>query len=262
MNLRVEIEARNLAAGRPIEWAPKDLSADTAEPAMDFRADARENNYTEARRQQESFLAPLEKKVLVWVAHRMPSWVNSDHLTTLGLLSMFLAGTSLGLTRWVPWSPLLVPLFLALNWFGDSLDGTLARVRNKQRPRYGYYVDHVVDGFNALFLLGGLALSGLMSPVIALSMLAVYSLLCIDSYLAAHAIGRFKVSYLKFSPTELRLLLALGCVCAWINPSVMFMGARWMLLDVAGIIATSLMLMAAIASVLHNTHTLYKQERV
>jgi phosphatidylglycerophosphate synthase len=262
MNLRVEIEARNLVAGRPIEWTAKDLSTDTTEPVVNFRTDMRGNHYKEANRQQESFLAPLEGKVLVWVAHRIPSWVNSDHLTALGLFSMLLAGISLGLTRWVPWSPLLAPLFLVLNWFGDSLDGTVARVRNKERPRYGYYVDHVVDGFNALFLLGGLALSGLMSPVIALAMLAAYSLLCIDSYLAAHAIGRFKISYLRFSPTELRILLAFGFVYAWVNPFVMFTGAEWLLLDVAGVIAIPLMLTAAIASVVRNTHTLYKLERL
>ena len=262
MNLRVEIEARNLAAGRPIEWVAKVLSADTAEPAVNFGTDMRGNHYKEAKRHQESVLAPLERKVLIWAAQRMPCWVNSDHLTALGLLSMFLAGTSLGLARWVPWLTLLAPLFLALNWVGDSLDGTLARVRNKQRPRYGYYVDHVVDGFNTLFLLGGLALSGLMSPVIALSMLAAYSLLCIDSYLAAHATGRFRISHFRFSPTELRILLGVGFICAWINPFVIFMGAKWLLLDVAGVVAIPLMLTAAIASVVHNTHTLYKLERV
>jgi archaetidylinositol phosphate synthase len=262
MNLRVEIEARNLVAGRPIEWTASSPKAGGALFAENSHADTEGNSYREARRHQESFLAPLEKKVLIWTARRMPLWVNSDHLTALGLLSMFLAGLSLGLARWVPWSPLLAPLFLALNWFGDSLDGTLARVRNKQRPRYGYYVDHVVDGFNALLLLGGLALSGLMSPVIALSILAVYSLLCIDSYLAAHAIGCLKVSYFKFSPTELRILLALGFVYAWVNPFVKLRGEKWLLLDAAGLIAIPLMLMAAIASVVQNTHTLYKQERV
>jgi len=124
--------------------------------------------FQEAKRRQESFLAPLERRCLLWLAEHAPAWLNSDHLTLLGLAA--LAGASL-CYWWGQSSPLglyVVIVCLALNWLGDSLDGTLARVRNRQRPRYGFYVDHVVDALGALFLLGGLAMSGFMSERIAL----------------------------------------------------------------------------------------------
>jgi phosphatidylglycerophosphate synthase len=92
-----------------------------------------------------------------------------------------------------PWLLLLVNLGLALNWLGDSLDGTLARHRGVERPRFGFYVDHLVDALGALLVLGGLGLSGLMSPLVAAGLLAAYFLLAIETYLAAHAIGRFKI---------------------------------------------------------------------
>ena len=119
-------------------------------------------NYKDAMRLQESFTARAERKVLVWLAVRLPAWVNSDHLTLLGFASMFGAGVSYSLVCPAPFRSAFAVFFLALNWFGDSLDGTLARVRNRQRPRYGFYVDHMIDTFGGLFLMGGLALSGFL----------------------------------------------------------------------------------------------------
>jgi len=103
--------------------------------------------FQEAKREQVSFLAPMEKRLLVWLAHRTPRWINSDHLTALGLLSLLGAGLSYRYARYSHTGLSLATAFLALNWLGDSLDGTLARVRNRQRPRYGFYVDHIVDAF-------------------------------------------------------------------------------------------------------------------
>src|SRR2546422_7542289 len=123
--------------------------------------------FQQAERAQLSILSKLEKRCLVWMAERMPTRVNSDHLTVLGATGMFLAGLCYWYARWNRLGLLLVILFLAVNWFGDSLDGTLARVRNRQRPRYGFYVDHVIDTFGALFLTSGLAFSGYMSTAIA-----------------------------------------------------------------------------------------------
>ena len=116
-------------------------------------------SFKPAVRQQESLLAPLEKKTLIWLAGRMPSWVNSDHLTLLGFLGMILSGVCYFLASWNPLTLIGAIACLAVNWFGDSLDGTLARVRGRQRPRYGFYVDHIVDSFGAIFLIGGLGLS-------------------------------------------------------------------------------------------------------
>jgi phosphatidylglycerophosphate synthase len=137
--------------------------------------------FKEADRAQVSFLAPMEKKALIWLAHRTPAWINSDHLTALGLISLLGAGSGYWYARYHRGGLLLVAAFLALNWLGDSLDGTLARVRNRQRPRYGFYVDHVVDTFGVLFLLGGLALSGYMSKSIAAGLLTAYYMLSIES---------------------------------------------------------------------------------
>ena len=111
--------------------------------------------FKDATRAQLSLLAPLEKRALLWLAARMPAAVNSDHLTLLGFVSLIGAGLSYWYARTNPLGLVFVIAFLITNWFGDSLDGTLARYRQRLRPRYGFYVDHMVDAFGALFLLGG-----------------------------------------------------------------------------------------------------------
>src|SRR5207249_4993769 len=166
------------------------------------RLSSQELPFRQAHRLQDSLVARLEKLLLVWMAERTPCWVNPDHLTLLGFTAQLLTGVSYGLARsnkvW-----LLAGIgFLALNWLGDSMDGTLARVRQQQRPRYGFYVDHVVDAFGAAFLLGGLALSGHMHPYIALGVLVAYLMLCVETFLATHCLGTFKMSYFKVGPTE------------------------------------------------------------
>src|SRR5215469_8538485 len=115
--------------------------------------------FSNASRIQESITSNIERRALLWLAGRMPAWVNSDHLTILGFGSMVLAFASYVLARRERFGLILATLCLALNWFGDSLDGTLARVRNRQRPRYGFYVDHITDSLGALLLMSGLAIS-------------------------------------------------------------------------------------------------------
>src|SRR6266436_2413345 len=189
--------------------------------------------FAEADRAQLSFLAPIEKRCLIWLARRAPSWMNSDQLTALGLFALFAAGLCYWYSRWNPAALLLVIACLAVNWAGDSLDGTLARVRDKQRPRYGFYVDHIVDCLGALFLLGGLALSTFMSPGIALGLLIVYLLLSCEVYLATYTLGKFAISFWKFSPTELRILLAAGNVALFLKPGagMALLGERYSLFD-------------------------------
>ena len=167
-------------------------------------------DFQEAGRAQVSFLAPVEKRLLVWMARRTPDWIGSDHLTALGLLAMLGAGLSYWYARWNSAGLWLVILFLFVNWLGDSLDGTLARVRQRQRPRYGFYVDHVVDAFGTLFLMVGLGLSGHMAHGVASGLLVAYFMLSIEVYLATYAMGVFHLSFWKFSPTELRILLMAG----------------------------------------------------
>lgn len=117
--------------------------------------------------------------------------MNSDHLTALGFLSLPAVGLSYWYARQSKIGLALAILFFVLNWFGDSLDGTLARVRDRQRPRYGFYLDHVLDSFGSVFVFGGLALSGYMSERIAMGLLVAYLLLSIEVYLTTHTIGKF-----------------------------------------------------------------------
>ena len=217
--------------------------------------------FKEASRVQLSVLAPIEKRCLIWLAHHLPSWIHSDHLTTLGLVAMFLAGLSYWLARWNRMALWLAVFWLAVNWFGDSLDGTLARVRNKQRPRYGFYVDHVVDAFGALFLVGGLALSGYMSKMVALGLLILYLMLSIEVYLATYSLGIFRLSFWKLGPTELRILIAIGNLVLFFHPVVHIQGQRYRLFDIAGVIAIVVISLMLITSVARNTLTLYRAEK-
>ena len=218
--------------------------------------------FREADRAQTSLLAPLEKRCLLWLARRAPAWINSDHLTLLGLVSLFGAGLSYWYASRNPAGLLLAIFFLAANWLGDSLDGTLARVRNKQRPRYGFYVDHIVDGLGALFLLGGLALSGLMNPLIALGLLIAYLLLSCEVYLATYTLGKFQISFWKFSPTELRIVMAIGNLFLYLKPSagMDMLGARQSMLDIGGAAAIAGMAAVLLVSIARHTAALYRAE--
>ncbi|HLW83223.1 MAG TPA: CDP-alcohol phosphatidyltransferase family protein [Candidatus Acidoferrales bacterium] len=216
--------------------------------------------FNNARRIQESFTAALERKLLLWLAARMPARINSDHLTLLGFVSMFFAGASYALARWNSLGLLLATFFLALNWFGDSLDGTLARVRNCQRPRYGFYVDHIIDSVGAIFLIGGLAVSRYVDWRIAAGMLAAFLLLSIETYLATYTLGAFRMSFGKFGPTEIRILLAFGNFALWLWPDARVPGLFWRVFDFGGLIAIAgMLLMFLIAAIVH-TRALYRQE--
>jgi archaetidylinositol phosphate synthase len=219
-------------------------------------------NFHEAKRIQQSLLANLEKRTLIWLAARMPAWINSDHLTLLGLLSMAGAGAAYWWSAANPLGMVLVIFCLALNWFGDSLDGTLARFRNHSRPRYGFYVDHIVDAFSALLLLGGLALSGYMSPGVALGLLIAYLMLSVEIYLATYALGDFKISYYKMGPTELRILLSIGNLAALWRSTFHLFGRAHRLFDVAGTLGISGMLLIMVISAVRNTIRLYREEPI
>jgi phosphatidylglycerophosphate synthase len=213
-----------------------------------------------ARRIQASFLADLEKRTLIWLAERTPARINSDHLTALGLVGQLLAGGFYALSRRNKYYLLAVIACLAVNWLGDSLDGTLARVRRQQRPRYGFYVDHMVDSFGAVALMGGLALSRYMHPGIAIGLLVAFLVLSIQSYLATYTLGEFRLSFWSFGPTELRLLLAVGNLALLRWPMVLH--GKYRLFDVGGtigLIGMSLMLVFFTAK---NAHRLYREERI
>src|SRR5437762_3631298 len=238
-----------------------ELTIDTeTSVATNLGSKAEEANqaFRDAQREQTSILAPLERAALYGFARRMPAWVNSDHLSILGFIGMIGAGACYAVSRRSPLMLHLVNVFIFLNWFGDSLDGTLARYRDRQRPRYGFYVDHIIDTFGIFFLLFGMSLSGYMSERIAAVVLISYFMLAINSYLAAYSIGIFKISQWKLGPTELRLLLMVGNVFLFYRPRVYH--HRYLLFDLGGIIAAiGMSLMLVVLSIQH-THTLYKLE--
>jgi phosphatidylglycerophosphate synthase len=219
-------------------------------------------SFQNATRIQESVTSVIERKFLLWLAPRIPLWINSDHLTLLGLASMFLASGSYVWARRNHSALLLVNLFLALNWFGDSMDGTLARARNRQRPRYGFYVDHMIDSVGAVLLMGGLAFSRYIHWQIATALLVAFLLLSIETYLASYTLGIFRMSFAKFGPTEIRLLLALGNTVLWLCPDARVPRLHYRLFDFAGLVATVGMgAMLLIATAWH-TKRLYGEERL
>jgi archaetidylinositol phosphate synthase len=213
-----------------------------------------------AARVQQSFVASAEKLILIWMAERTPAWINSDHLTVLGFVAQCSAGVCYALARWHPQALLWGVVCLALNWFGDSLDGTLARARNCQRPRYGFYVDHIADSVASLFLMGGLAFSGYIRPAIAVSLLIAFLMISIESYLATYTVGKFHLSHWKFGPTELRILLAAGNVAVFRDPAVTVFGTHWRLFDFGGAMGILGMGLMFVGASVRHVRQLYKEE--
>ena len=209
-----------------------------------------------------SLLAGPEKRALVWMANRMPAWVNSDHLSALGLVSMAGVGASFWLAGARPAAGVpLVVVCLVLNWFGDSMDGTLARVRNRQRPRYGFYVDHVIDIAGTAMMLAGLAASGHMGPLVAAVTLAAWLIVMGESFLATWARGLFRMSFLWFGPTELRILIAIGALMLLGGGLVRPFGlGPYRLFDVGGVCATAGLVVVFVVNAVRNTVALYREE--
>ena len=232
--------------------------AEQVDPAT--LAEAQHADFRQATRVHGSLLATVEKRALVWMAERLPAWVNSDHLTVLGFAAQIATGVCYALVAWDRRMLLAAIAGLAVNWFGDSLDGTLARVRQQQRPRYGFYVDHILDSIGATVMMSGLALSGCMHPVIAVGLLVAFLLLSIQSYLATYTLGEFHISFWRFGPTELRILLATGnlVVFRW----VLVIDGRYRLFDIGGAIGLGVMILMLMVVTLKNIARLYREERI
>ena len=166
----------------------------------------------DARRELTFLLAEPERRVLVAIARRLPPWVTSDHLTLLGVLGALGAGAAYALSAlssaWL-WA---ASALLVVNWFGDSLDGTLARVRRLERPRYGYYLDHMVDAFATAAIGAGIGLSPYLSLSVALIGVLAYLVLSINVYLESAVFGVFRLGYGRIGPTETRIVLLLANV--------------------------------------------------
>jgi phosphatidylglycerophosphate synthase len=210
-------------------------------------------------RVHRALTADAEKRLLIWIARRLPRAVHSDHLTSVGFLALLGVGASF----WAggPALLLVIPL-LALNWFGDSLDGTVARVRGRERPRYGYYVDHVLDAAGFVALFGGLALGGHMTPLLALGFLTAYFLVVVEVALATHARGTFRLSAWGVGPTEMRVLLALGTLQLMRSDAILAFGHRWLLFDVGGAVGIAGLLLTFVRAAIVNGVALFNEERL
>jgi len=216
--------------------------------------------FVPAQRINRSLTASVETRTLRWLAQRAPVWVTSDGLTLLGLFAQIAAGISFAIARIHRSALLAVILCVLLNWLGDSLDGTLARIRCQQRPRYGFYVDHIVDLFGAIALMSGLACSGFVHPQVAIAMLVAFLLLAGESFLATYTLQRFELSPGLFGPTEIRILMIAGVLKLLHNPIITLLGHHLLLFDFGGAIATTIMLAMAVRLTLLHTTELYHQE--
>lgn len=164
----------------------------------------------------ETILGPFERPTLQWLAKHMPSWINSDHLTTLGFLGSLCVFAGFGLTTFHTAYAWLACAGFIINWFGDSLDGTLARYRKIERPNYGYFIDHIIDSLSIFLIYTGLGLSPYVSLEIAFLGVIGYLLMSIYAYLMTYIEGVFKISYGKIGPTEIRVFGIMICLLIYI----------------------------------------------
>ena len=163
-----------------------------------------------ATREMSFLLAGPERRLLIAVASRLPKSVVSDHLTAVGALGALCAGVAYALSAHHVWWLWIASIMLVVNWFGDSLDGTLARVRSAERPRYGYYLDHIVDAFSTAAIGIGIGLSPFVELPLALALVVLYLTLSINVYLESQVFGVFQLGYGRMGPTEVRIILILA----------------------------------------------------
>jgi archaetidylinositol phosphate synthase len=220
------------------------------------------NKGGEHKRTSEFLLAGWERRVLPRLAASLPEWVVPDHLTVLGLLASTAIAASYLLSnrdpRWL-WA---ANLALIVNWFGDSLDGNLARYRKIERPRYGYYLDHLTDAYSTLAVGLGLGLSPYMLLSVGLSISIVYLVMSINVYLETHAFGEFSFGYGKLGPTEARIILMLLNTQALLWGPLPFnlIGVGATIFDVAGLLAVTGMFGLLLVRVTRNLRTLARME--
>ncbi len=191
----------------------------------------------QAQRQMDFLLAPIEQRTIAWLAPRLPRRIAPDHLTTFGVVAALGFAACFALAGELPALLWVGVGLLALNWFGDSLDGSLARARHIERPRYGYYLDHLVDVVSTAAIAIGIGLSPYMMLPVGMAVGLMYLTLSINVYLEAQTRGQFRIGYGIFGPTEARIALAAatGALAAGLNFHVHVLGQTWQALDIVGI---------------------------
>jgi archaetidylinositol phosphate synthase len=219
-------------------------------------------NVNEPKRRATFVLSEAEKRLLIRIAERLPRWLLPDHMTLIGLFGSALITFSYLMTNRDPAWFWLASLGFAINWFGDSLDGTVARVRRIQRPRYGFYLDHLTDAFSTLAIGLGLGLSPYMLLAVGMSIVVAYLILSINIYLESQVLGDFRFGYGVVGPTETRLILiGLNTVAVLIGPipfEVFGVGAT--VFDLAGLVAVALMTGMLSRRVIRNLRNLGRLE--
>ncbi|MGI9627277.1 MAG: CDP-alcohol phosphatidyltransferase family protein [Longimicrobiales bacterium] len=213
-------------------------------------------------RVQASILAGPERAVLDWMIPRLPRWVSPDLLTGGALLAMIVAGFAYSRAAEQPWLLHVVNVCLFIHWFGDSMDGGLARYRNQSRPKYGFYVDHMSDSLGAFAVSVGAAFSGVMSPWLAALILVLYLLLAVHSYLALFSEGLFHLSMGGVGPTELRLVVGVINLLVLWTPTIELGGRTWLTFDLFGGGAAVVLALLLLVQIGKTTARLYDLERI
>ncbi len=215
-----------------------------------------------APRTKTFLLARPEARVLEWIAPRLPRWVMPDHLTILGVVAAFGIAAAYALSNRDPVWLWAASGLLVVHWLGDSLDGTLARVRRTERPRYGYYLDHLVDAIATVVIGVGLGLSPHMLLACGLVIVVAYLVLSINTYLETSTLGVFSLGYGRLGPTEARLgLIAVNLALAvGVVPSFTVAGLGLGVLDVLGLALVTLMLGGLAVRVSKNLRELARLE--
>ena len=203
------------------------------------------------QRVNDILLGSLERPALRWLAAHSPGWMTPDILTGIGTIGAFIIFISYALSSVSPAFLWLASLGLLINWYGDSLDGTLARYRNIQRPKYGFFVDHTVDAFNEMLIVLGLGLSPFISFDVAALALIGYLLMSVFVYVRTFVDGVFQISYGKFGPTEVRVIIVIlnTLMFFFVAPTITLPFGTFTLYDgIVGLIAAILIMLFVVSS--------------
>jgi phosphatidylglycerophosphate synthase len=207
-------------------------------------------------------LGPLERPALQWLAAHMPNWMTPDILTGIGTFGAVLIAVSYWLTNYSEWFLWLASLGFVINWFGDSLDGTLARFRKIERPKYGFFIDHTVDALNETIIFLGFGLSPYLRFEIACLALIGYLLMSVLVYVSTAVSGVFKISYGKLGPTEIRVIAILinGFIFFFGNPTIPLPTGSTSLIDLAALVIALALFLIFIGSSFQQAKQLAKED--
>lgn len=214
---------------------------------------------TAPTRIQQNILARSERRLLNWICPRLPHLVTPDQLTALGFAGALLVAAGYMLS-WIEGEWLVLSLIgYVVNWFGDSLDGSLARWRRIERPSYGYFLDHSVDAVGTLLMIGAIGASPYMRLDVALMAVIGYFLLSIHTFLAAKVVGEFRLSYMAGGPTELRLMLMAMTVAMPLIGEHKVLGSSFSAFDLFALVVASILVTLFVVQSLATAHMLRKR---